>query len=273
MYSPQPVDSKIIDEWINIDTSVEYESINPYIFGASVIGPSHIQKNMPRQDALAYDILNSNFGIIAVADGLGSASMSDLGAQLAVEKVIEGTEKGIEKFKTDISNVAGYAAKYARKELEKKAIEEKYNLRDLACTLIVLVIHNNVVSVAHIGDGAVVAKINDDIKLLSGPEESEYINEVVPLTSKDWEKSLRVTPKIFGVSHIAVFTDGCQRAVLVKSRTGLQPYKKFFEPLFSDTQEIKDKEERDKEIRDFLSSKKMSESSEDDKTFVVAVLK
>jgi Lon protease-like protein len=95
----------------------------------------------------------------------------------------------------------------------------------------------------------------------------------VPLTSKDWEKSLRVTPKIFGVSHIAVFTDGCQRAVLVKSRTGLQPYKKFFEPLFSDTQEIKDKEERDKEIRDFLSSKKMSESSEDDKTFVVAVLK
>jgi hypothetical protein len=50
----------------------------PYLFGASVIGPLHIQNDIPCQDAYVYEILSSGWGLIAVTDGLGSASKSDI---------------------------------------------------------------------------------------------------------------------------------------------------------------------------------------------------
>ncbi|MBE9591933.1 MAG: protein phosphatase 2C domain-containing protein [Proteobacteria bacterium] len=247
-----------------------------YIFGASVIGPSHIDKGTPCQDACKYAIIPPNLGVIAVADGLGSASKSDTGAQVAVEAALEEGKATITKKKiavTDLSDVAKEAVAFARKELEAKATKEQCSLHDLACTIIVVIFHEDSVSVAHIGDGAVVAKTEEGLRLISAPGDSEYVNEVIPLTTNDWEQSLRITPKISGVECVAVFTDGCQRAALLRTQNGLQPYDRFFEPLFSYAQELEVLEEGEQDIRDFLASQKMSEHSEDDKTLVIAALK
>ena len=246
-----------------------------YIFGASVIGPLHIERGIPCQDACMYEILPLNCGVIAVADGLGSASKSDTGAQIAVEAALDAGKATISKKKiaeTNLSDVAKEAVAFARKELEAKATKEQCSLHDLACTIIVAIFYEDSVSVAHIGDGAVVAKTEEGLRLISAPGDSEYVNEVIPLTTKDWEQSLRITPKISGVECVAVFTDGCQRAALLRSQNGLQPYDRFFEPLFSYAQELEVLEEGEQDIRDFLASQKMSEHSEDDKTLVIAVL-
>ena len=267
---------------VEIPEEIEQIALSPtslpgqYIFGASVIGPLHIERGIPCQDACKYELLSSNCGVIAVADGLGSASKSDTGAQVAVEAALEVGEAIISKKKIaeiNLSDVAKEAVAFARKELEAKATKEQCSLHDLACTIIVVIFHEDSVSLAHIGDGAVVAKTEEGLRLISAPGDSEYVNEVIPLTTNDWEQSLRITPKISGVECVAVFTDGCQRAALLRTQNGLQPYDRFFEPLFSYAQEREVLEEGEQDIRDFLASQKMSENSEDDKTLVIAVLK
>lgn len=250
--------------------------VPPYIFGASVIGPLHIQKNILCQDACAYEFSPFGWGAIAVADGLGSASKSEIGAKTAVGAAIQAIKAIIEgKMKEEINlhDTAREAVNFARKELEEKAIEEQCNLRDLATTLIVVIILENNIAVAHIGDGAVVAKKDEGLILVSGPGESEYVNEVVPLTSKGWEEFLKIIPRVSDIEYVAVFTDGCQRAALRKIQNDLEPYNRFFAPLFSYAKELDDLSMGEQDIRDLLASQKISEHSEDDKTLVISVLK
>lgn len=247
----------------------------PYIFGASVIGPLHTQLGIPCQDACAFESFTSGLSVIAVADGLGSATKSEIGSRVAVQSVIDRVKEMTSNGKVDeidICNCAKEAIVSARKTLEKTAIVERCNLRDLACTLIVVAIKGDAIAVSHIGDGSVVAKTQTGLELFSGPGESEYANEVTPLTSKEWEESVRLIGEITGVRNVAVFTDGCQRAAFLKSEGSLKPYDRFFDPIFSFAQETQDLKEAQEEIKALLASKKICENSEDDKTLVIATL-
>lgn len=258
---------------------MQKDAAYPYIFGASVPGSSHIRYNIPCQDAFAYctssNIEIPNFGIIAIADGLGSAKNSDTGAKIAVESVIQRAKDILEKNISehiDLNFIEDMVA-FARNKLELKANEERCGIDEFACTIIVIIINNDNILIAHIGDGAVVGKKDNSTILLSGPEESEYANEVTPLTVTEWKSSLR-TKLISDIECIAAFTDGCQRAVLQKSQIDLIPYNGFFDPLFSYAHEIfNDKNQAEKDIEEFLSSQRMDDISNDDKTLIVAILK
>jgi hypothetical protein len=138
--------------------------------------------------------------------------------------------------------------------------------------MIVVAVRASQISVAHIGDGAVVAESSEGLQILSAPGESEYANEVVPLTSREWRDCLRVVPNVDGVRCLAVFTDGCQRAALRKSLEGMEPFRRFFDPIFSYASELENPNDGQEEIRSLLSSRKICENSEDDKTLVLAVL-
>lgn len=246
------------------------------IIGASVIGPLHVIKDMPCQDACAFKTLPDDFGIIAVADGLGSVLKSEIGASSAVNAAVKKVEDIVTgKNVSDIylSEVAKEAVFFARKALEEKSIELQCELRELACTLIVVVIHKNSIIVGHIGDGAVIAKTNDCLKLISSPDESsEYANEVSPITGKDWEQVLRISPQTTDVLGVMVFTDGCQRAALRKTQDGLLPFDGFCGTLFSYMKEVKNLKEAEEDIKGLLLSKKVCENSDDDKTLVIACL-
>ena len=268
----EPVDCEVRNEsGVNRPSHVA----TPRVFGASVIGPLHIEKGIPCQDACAFSILPCGLGVIAVADGLGSASMSEVGAKLAVEAAVQSVNDALAESDTPhtpLEEIVSCAVHSARKMLEQKSVEEQRTLRDLACTIIVTVFEADRLAVGHIGDGAVVGQAKDGLQLLSCPGESEYTNEVVPLTSSDWLESLRIVPTVSGVECVAVFTDGCQRAALRRSLDKLEPFAGFFDPIFSYARELLDQAEAEREIRALLSSKKMCENSEDDKTLVVAVL-
>ncbi len=245
------------------------------IIGASATGPLHVINATPCQDAFSYKILPSGIGVIAIADGLGSAFLSDFGARDAVDTAVLTAKQNIFSIvsdEPDLKDVAREAVFGARKVLEEKAQEYKCKLRDLACTLIVVVMHKYNVAVAHIGDGAVVAETREGLKLISSPGDSEYANEVSPLTDKEWKKHLRVTTVISGVSGIMSFTDGLQRAALKPTPEGLIPFDGFCDPLFSYVKEAKEVKEVENDIKSLLSSKKICENSEDDKTLVIATL-
>jgi len=247
----------------------------PYIFGTSVIGPIHKQLDIPCQDACDSGIL-SGYSVIVVADGLGSAKKSEIGAKEAVGTAVQTWKKSISEKNNEEINYEQVLRRIvfsSRKALETKASEEQCDLQDLACTIIVVLAFEDNICVAHIGDGTVVAKTDQELLIVSEPEESEYINEVVPLTSKNWEIHLRITKAISNIECVAAFTDGCQRASLLKTQNGLRPYDRFFYPLFHYAQELDDLKQGEEQIRKFLSSQKMSDTSDDDKTLLVLVLK
>lgn len=251
----------------------EYAKTNWQIMGRSEIGPLHVWKGIPCQDAFASAILPTGHGIIMISDGLGSARKSEIGSRVAVEAGVNALMKmpSGQLKETDLSQLARVSVTAARQALEEKAEMLNCTLRELACTFIAIVMYDNNIAVAHIGDGAVVAKTEEGLKLISGPGDSEYANEVTPLTSKSWEKALRITPVISRVLSVMAFTDGLQRAALKKSAEGYSPFDGFCEPLLSFASEIQDIREAEDEISQLLSSKKISDNSEDDKTLVMAV--
>mgnify|MGYP000873603429 CR=1 FL=1 len=245
----------------------------PFIFGISTIGPLHIQMGLPCQDACAFLTLPSRIGIVAVSDGLGSADKSDKGSNIAVNTVIDTARSMISKnIEFELLDIIKKSIISARIALENYAEIEKSKLKDYACTLIVVAFKKDKISVGQIGDGAVVAKTASRLLLLSKPAESEYINEVIPLTSEDWEKHIQYSESEENIQTFMTFTDGLQRAALLNTNDGLIPYDGFVNPLFSYSMELSDYSEAESDIKEFLESEKMNEHSEDDKTLVIAIL-
>lgn len=249
------------------------------MIGVSAIGPLHLTTATPCQDACAFEIISDGTGVIAVADGLGSAEFSDFGARHAVEAAVKAVKEMLctpaneeQNFK-EIAKKAFYSA---RQLLETKALEYQCKLRDLACTLILVIMHDDITITAHIGDGAVIAKTKEGLDLISAPAESEYVNEVSPLTGKDWEDAIRIGRIDTCILALMVFTDGLQRAALKKSPEATIPFDKFCNPLFSFVEglsELEDLKEAKKDIKSLLLSKKVCDNSDDDKTLVIAILK
>lgn len=195
------------------------EQLKPYVFGATVAGPLHIERGIVCQDAHACKALGEKMLAIAVADGLGSARRSDLGAKTAVSaamRMLAGrlAAESEELSEEEAAHLVRATAQSARTALESLAGEEGDELRTFACTLIVILASEASVVVAHIGDGGVVAAMADGLKVVSSPGAAEYANEVVPLTSEHWESALRVSYCREDISCLAAFTDGCQRAAL-----------------------------------------------------------
>jgi hypothetical protein len=245
----------------------------PYVFGGCAIGPLHVQMSLPCQDACTFELLKDGTGIIAVSDGLGSAQKSDRGARLAVDAVVSTAKAMLAtdgRARPSLAEILRATVVNARESLANEAAHQQCSIRDLACTIIAVIFQDRKVAIAHLGDGAVVGGVGEHVELLSGPGISEYTNEVVPLTTEQWESQLRLVAVEQPVQFLAVFTDGCQRAAFRKSDRGLEPFVGFFRPIFSYAQGVTDLAEATREVEALLASRKLCDNSEDDKTLVIA---
>jgi len=248
----------------------------PFIFGASVAGESHKQLGVPCQDAWVCEILGGGFAAFAIADGLGSAANAEQGARAAVSAAMEFVENRVAEknpAEAGLEEIVRSSVHFSRSALERMSEETKLELSGFACTLMVGLVTANSAAVAHVGDGAAIALTKDGFQILSGPGESEYVNEVVPLTSPNFEQHLRTNGPLSGVECLAAFTDGCQRAGLVRSPNGLSPLPGFFAPIFDYAREqVSDIAAAGLELEGLLASPKLGRISDDDKTLVIAVL-
>lgn len=236
----------------------------------------HSKRDLPCQDACAFGVAGNRGVVIVVADGLGSAAKSEIGASIAVGSAFQYCTDAIATTRTgevDLQDIVRDAAAHARNAMEMYAQERSCELRDLACTLIVVMVLGSRLVLAHIGDGAVVTQGEAGFTLVSGPEESEYTNEVVPLTTAEWQPSLRIKESNSALLGVAVLTDGCQRAAFLRAEGTLVPFDKFFGPVFDYARQTCESAEGSHEIVELLSSAKLCEHSDDDKTLVVAVMR
>src|SRR5437762_7611354 len=103
------------------------------LLAASVAGASHVSRGVVCQDAFRVHEGDDAI-VIAVADGLGSAARSDLGSQAAVAAAVDrAVELTDDPCRAAIEGVVA-----ARDAIEKLACVEDCEIRDLACTLIVV---------------------------------------------------------------------------------------------------------------------------------------
>lgn len=239
--------------------------------GKSVVGTSHLKGQLPCQDYADY--LRCQIGgepvlVAGISDGAGSAALSHLGSQAAVGALLRQAAS-CERPVADISrgDVQVWFSS-ALAHLKSVAEQERIETRDLACTALVAVLGDRHAVFAQIGDGAWVAETNGVFGAVTWPQNGEFANETKFITSPDALESLQFQKCSSPLTSAAGFTDGIQSLALnLGARSVHVP---FFQPMFAALGDCDDETSLLSPLISFLSSDRVSERTDDDKTLVLA---
>lgn len=246
---------------------------------ASVTGTSHRRTGLPCQDSSGHSVVGEAL-IAAVADGAGSASMSDVGSSLAAETSIRAVQRLLDEshdhsphptHETCLKRVVTGAVEDARRELHEEAERLDVDVRELATTLLLAVHTPSLLAAAQIGDGAMVVSDGPgSYATFITPQRGEYANQTDFLTSSDAMSKLDVrTRRLDGETHrLAMFTDGLQNLVLKAADDS--PHPPFFDPLFTWLGSQPDSEETGNRLAAFLESPRVTSRADDDLTLLLA---
>lgn len=208
-------------------------------FGFSQRGKSHIDSGAPCQDRCYSSFISENkLLIVAVADGVGSCALSDLGADTAVHSSVEYIHKELHQVdakKVD-STLAGTilrnALQYAYDQVELAAQAHEQLLYSLQSTLTVAIYNGTDLYFGHAGDdGIVVLTEEGTLAMATTRHKGEEASSVYPLQGKTtWQ---------FGMVQNAVAfvmaTDGVLDAFVRSSFEKDRVYYPFIEPIFTAT--------------------------------------
>ena len=248
--------------------------------GASVRGTSHEKSGQPCQDAHAWLVRPDGIGIIAVADGAGSAEFADIGATIAVkvamESVAVGLDSGNDTAPLSIEDnrykfILTDAVQAAKNAVEAEAISRKISPRALASTLIVVIACRGLVAAVQIGDGATVASAGSgNVFAVTTPKHGEYLNETTFLVSPNALSDMQLVIQRGDSTHVAVFSDGLQ--MLALKMPGNTPHSPFFSPLFNYLDSQTDPVQAQEALMSFLQSPRLRDRADDDLTLVLAAI-
>jgi serine/threonine protein phosphatase PrpC len=238
--------------------------------GTSVRGTSHIKFDLPCQDYSAYErviIGSSPALVIAIADGAGTARLSQVGARAAVEHLLRLIPSDLRSILDANHNSACDWLADTRHCLEDIALQEHCELRDLGCTILFAILGEFASFFGQIGDGAWVVERDGDYFAATWPSDGEYINETTFLTSPNWADSVKCE-MVDAISAAAGFTDGLQHLALQFDSQSV--YVPFFDPLFRVLRAADDESSLISPLIEFLASDRLAERTDDDKTLVLA---
>ena len=115
----------------------------------------------PARDSIYHCVPPGGALIAAVADGAGSAALSDRGSSIAARESVEAARASMLHTSANISEgylkaTAKASVLIARSRIEEEAHRCGERVRDLATTLLLVIYARGIVTAAQIGDGAVV---------------------------------------------------------------------------------------------------------------------
>jgi hypothetical protein len=244
-----------------------------------VTGTSHIRSGKPCQDdALARWVPTAGALILAVSDGAGSGMFTHVGAAVAVRSCCYYIESRIASGTSVDTNLLKEAAKQAQADLAllhtvfSRASENSVTPRDLATTLLVVVIYSSRLLMLQIGDGAIVVNSHQRLQCLSPLIQREYVNITTFLTDEFALTEAHVCDiDAHDIDSVAVMSDGVQH--LSVSYPSNEPFPDFFVPVFryahDNTHVAQDK--RFQELQHLLDKQDVNMLTDDDKTLVIAV--
>lgn len=249
------------------------------VVAKSAIGTSHEKQNIGCQDYCNY-VIDDDTILGAVADGAGSAKYSEIGAKLAVETALSELKKWrkwlkTEKFDLQPDILPEKAQRAFQKTLSqvvtalKAETSKGYNLKDLACTLLVFVGTPEWIAAMQIGDGFIVVGLqdSDDYQLIFQPDKGEYANETTFVTSDNASQEMRVRLVQGNQQFICASTDGLERLAI--DMRNWMPSSRFFKP-FEDglMRDIKQEEES---VISWLNCEEVNAKTDDDKTLLLCL--
>ncbi len=269
---------------------------------ASVQGKGHIEENIPCQDFCKI-FHHTSYTICVVSDGAGSCEKSDIGSKKATEfantyfpKLIEEKKwhKPHAKIKTkDWHKAAIKGLKAIRDDLERVSTSEGCDIKELSCTLIILIHLKEKLLITHIGDGrAGYCNTKDEWKAMMKPYKGGYSNETVFITSNIWGDKEKLNHYVESrvcsekIKAFCLLSDGCENASFecykVNSETSVpedlnKPFKDFFhENINNNIPKLvkagKKPEELNEIWKSFLANGNDTLKNEsDDKTMILAV--
>jgi hypothetical protein len=246
------------------------------VIGASVTGASHLKHDLPCQDYQSSRLLPSGDGqalLIALADGAGSAENADLGAQLAVEAALQSLESSLgtsAPTSLDFEVSMRLAFESAQQVLFDQAESDEIPVRSLATTLTCVNAVDGFLTVGQLGDGSVIVRTDEDeLVAVTNPQRGEYANETFFLVQEDALENLQVQVLHYPVLGLAVLSDGLMRLALQMPAN--IPHRPFFKPLFAFAASAEDMDAATLQLASFLSSERVSERTDDDKSLVLAI--
>lgn len=184
----------------------------------AAIGRGHLRQGLPCQDR-TWSLEKNGVTAIALADGAGSAPLSQEGAACAVQAacevlcgqfdILSTTASPMEMRRAVLSAVRGAIAVRAR--------ELQVCPADLACTLLAVAVRGDRYLLFHVGDGVICYQKNGKPLVASAPSNGEFANTTTFVTSPEALCRARV---LRGVQQQAegflLMSDGCEAALYHK---------------------------------------------------------
>jgi hypothetical protein len=239
---------------------------------ASVMGPSHLDRGLPCQDAHAY-AQAANALVAVVCDGAGSAANSEIGAQHVSGSVAKAVAAALN---TDLltmpeeawRSIIETAVDAAREELASKAADAGQSLSDYACTLVGAVADARGGWFFHIGDGVAACVFDgDQPDAVSLPANGEYANETWFVTSDNWREQLRLARFEGAVQALVLMSDGAQPFAM--SRGGERLFEPFIAPVLRYLGGV-DEAQGAQALHATLADPRIDAITDDDKTLLIA---
>ncbi len=246
---------------------------------ASVIGTSHEKSGGTCQDANECQIYALPAGekvlVAAVADGAGSAVCGGEGAARTCRALLglmdehldsggtveQVTRNTVESWITTIQNL-----------LEEEAKEASRERRDFACTVLGLMVGGSCAACLQVGDGVIVLADAEEGAYghVFWPDRGEYANTTHFVTEDNAIERLQFESVSRRVVEAALLTDGLQTVALnYQQRIAYEP---FFKGLFAPLRSAEEgcSRELSESLAAFLTSPRVNEKTDDDKTLVLA---
>lgn len=244
------------------------------VIATSMQGKAHKRLGTPCEDFYFWKLIHSDTLVAAVADGAGSSRLGGIGAKLAALTAVEKISSylatsPLPSHDQHWEKVFGEILLETRLRLEAEAITRETALQDLATTLIITVTTPQACMVAQLGDGAVVVKNGEDSFIsFTSTLVSEFFNETIFISSPNILDSINTTIYKGKISQISILSDGLYTLAFDLKKN--EPYTPFFKPLFQFAEEASDVRIAERELRNFLSSPKVTQRTDDDLTVIIA---
>jgi serine/threonine protein phosphatase PrpC len=228
--------------------------MNEYnFFALSEQGKSHIDSNTPCQDASEI-IIRDNSMLIAVADGLGSKKLSQIGSELAVRYACRAyRNKWFTSSKDILLSARSHLIEFAK----------KINLTDpseLATTLQIAIVTEDKADMCICGDGAIVYTVKDEHKLVTDGQIYELANLTFHLLSDNLDDKIFSHIVEEQVQHVSLCSDG-MRTVLANERESIA-----HPPIFDYLINYASQNSVEEAVQMLVNSSQVLESVDDDRS-------
>ena len=255
------------------------------VYGASSIGKSHIDSNLPNQDSIY--LQKTEKGMVAVVcDGAGSAKFSQAGAAFFSQSIaqmllgLSVSHSGIAFDLVQVKQQIIEQLSQIRLDLQSQLPAES-SLRDYHTTFTGLLIHSNHQALlVQIGDSPLITSqfvvrhphidYFTNLQVYGDDSKNEYVNETHFITQDNWQSFLRVEPiDLSQVDCLALMSDGCADLVFEGASVTPKIYRPFFGNLLFNLTQSQSSQQGSAIIEQALGNPATYRLTGDDKSLVV----